>query len=84
MKYIRSIDGKMRTNVTATIRLEKDELATLRRIAKHDGLKLSRWLAKCLHEGIASLKSGYDSDMESERKEAIEEQELDDAAEEER
>ena len=52
MKYTMSVDGVMRVTRSVQIRLTKDELAELAVKAKNDGITVTRYLERCLRDGL--------------------------------
>jgi uncharacterized protein (DUF1778 family) len=52
MKFTESKDGKLRTTLRASIRLEKDEVAALKAAAKREGQSLTEYLSQALLCGV--------------------------------
>jgi len=69
MKYTKSRDGKLRVNLRATIRIERDDLLRMRALAKreaHDG-RLSTFLHDCLYDGFHAVLARLEEDGELDR-----------------
>lgn len=69
MKYTRSKDGAYRVNLHATMRVTREEVAAIRKVAKRAGHEsLKDFLHWCLKQGYwAELDSQDNEDADNER-----------------
>lgn len=66
MKYTRSRDGIMRVNLRATIRVTREEMADLSKLAKEEGEEsLRQFLYQCLRDGIYAAQSRAEDDAKA-------------------
>jgi hypothetical protein len=63
MKYTMSKDGIKRTNIWIGLRIDKEEVKRLTKLAEEDGgMVLKDWLADCLRCGMWAAEVRLDED----------------------
>jgi len=69
MRYTRSKDGIDRVNLRAVIRVDKEEVARIRAMAKKQERSLSQYLTDCVYAGLQAdaHNRDYDSDEDDGR-----------------